>query len=269
MYVITVSIKNSWHFFFLILLNFIYFDVIQLWNYQFIKLKLKLFDFFIWDSTNILQIAQFIVFVTIESRMADDMGQPQSNENSSTATVNSTNVEEQTEEDFAAWITEKEPRYIIKNCIVDEKLQVKVSMISDTIAWSICNLLQPKQWQIPTDIITSNAKVKSVIWINSFKKYVKAYMKIKWQQEYVRIFQLPKYSCLRTDGNTAILSYKSIVEMTKMMRSKDVRIAVCLYWFFISLNLNFHLWFFILNPSVGSLNLQSWNIIGLNLLRIS
>ena len=102
--------------------------------------------------------------------MADKTGQPQgedpstqSNENTSSTTINSTNVEEQKGEDFAAWITEKEPRYIINNVIVDEKLQVKVSMISDTIAWSICNLLQPKKWQIPTDIINSNAKVKSVI----------------------------------------------------------------------------------------------------------
>ena len=55
-------------------------------------------------------------------------------------------------------------------------------------------------WQIPEESITGIAKVKSVFWIKYFKKYVMAYMKTKWESQYIKIFHLPKFNGLRTEN---------------------------------------------------------------------
>ena len=95
-------------------------------------------------------------------------------------------------------------------------------MISDSIAWNICNLRKPVDWKIPEQSITGTAKVKSVLWIKYFKSYVMAYMKIKWEAQYVKIFHLPKFIGLRTNKSTGILSFTMICKMMKSIRSFEV-----------------------------------------------
>ena len=155
-------------------------------------------------------------------------------ESPSPSTNNSTNVDEQEEEHFTQWKQDNEKKCIINNIIVNHKKRITVSMISDSIAWNICNLRKPASWKIPEQIIAGNAKVKSVIWIKNFKKYVMAYMKEKWKAQYVRIYHLPKYSCLRKDNITGVTNYNSIVTMTNGMESQEVSCfdLFCLILFF-------------------------------------
>ena len=135
----------------------------------------------------------------------------------------STTFEESHEKDFAKWKEDTTSKNIINNIIVDYRKQVTVTMISDSIAWNICNLKQPIDWKIPDQIISGTAKVMSVQWIKNFKKYVMGYMKKQWETQFIRIFNLPKFSCLRTDKNTTVISFKAIREMTQDANSFEVR----------------------------------------------
>ena len=64
----------------------------------------------------------------------------------------------------------------------------------------------------------------SVQWIKNFKKYVMGHMKKQWETQFVRIFNLPKFNCLRTDNNTSAISFKAVCEMTQDANSFEVRI---------------------------------------------
>ena len=134
----------------------------------------------------------------------------------------STTIEENHENDFAKWKEDSTSKNIINNIIVDYRKKVTVTMISDSIAWNICNLKQPIDWNIPDQIIDGTAKVMSVQWIKNFKKYVMGYMKKQWETQFVRIFNLPKFNCLRTDKNTSVISFKAILEMTQNANSYEV-----------------------------------------------
>ena len=142
----------------------------------------------------------------------------------SSCTDISMTVEECCSNDFKKWQQGTDKRHIINNVIVDYKGKVTVAMISDAIAWNICNLTKSINWKLPEQIITPSAKVKSVQWIKFFKKYVLDYMKKQWMAQFVRIFHLPKFNCLRSDNSTNMLSFKRICDMTKNSQSFEVSI---------------------------------------------
>ena len=135
---------------------------------------------------------------------------------------NSTTVNECCSSDFQKWKDESVTKHIINNIIVDYNAKVTLPMISDSIAWNICNLRKPVNWQIPEQSITGTAKVKSVLWIKYFKSYVMAYMKRKWEAKYVQLFHLPKFNGLRTNKSIGILSFTMICKMMKSIRSFEV-----------------------------------------------
>ena len=62
---------------------------------------------------------------------------------------NSTTVNECCSSDFQKWKDESVTKHIINNIIVDYNAKVTLPMISDSIAWNICNLRKPIDWQIP------------------------------------------------------------------------------------------------------------------------
>ena len=137
---------------------------------------------------------------------------------------NSTTVDECCSSDFQQWKDDTVTKHIINNIIVDYNAKVTLPMISDSIAWNVCNLRKPFDWQIPEQSITGIAKVKSVLWIKYFKKYVMAYMKTKWEAKYIKLFHLPKFEGLRTDKSSGLLSFKRICNMMKSIKSAEVSI---------------------------------------------
>ena len=88
---------------------------------------------------------------------------------------------------FLKWKEDDGYKNIINNVIVSYNRAVDVKMISDPIAWNIANLTKPFEQNIPQQAVSSNAKVKYVLWIKFFKAYVMAYMRSKWRSEYVKI----------------------------------------------------------------------------------
>ena len=167
-----------------------------------------------------------------------------------------------TDQDFLKWKNDKCYKNIINNVIVSYEKTVHVGMISDTIAWNIANLTKPIDWSIPEQAISSNAKVKSVLWIKCFKAYVKAYMRQKWKSAYVRIFNQDKYRCLRKkDCSGALLNFKQICKMVKNIKNNEVRFFTCdvVCCFAASLNFNCRVCYFLLNHRRGSSNLQSYS----------
>ena len=157
-------------------------------------------------------------------------------------------------EEFSKWKEDESYKNIINNVIVSYDKDVKVEMISDTIAWNIANLTKPVEWEIPQQAIPSNAKVKSVLWIKCFKSYVMAYMRLKWRSAYVRIFNTEKFKCLRTNESSGVLfNFKQICDMVKKVKNDDVRFyfvfVVCC--FADSLNFNCRVCYFFVK-------LQAW-----------
>ena len=135
---------------------------------------------------------------------------------------NSTTVNEDCYSDFQKWKDDTVTKHIINNVIVDYNDKITLPMISDSIAWNICNLRKQVNWQIPEQSIAGTAKVKSVLWIKYFKSYVMAYMKMKWEAQYVKLFHLPKFNGLRTNKSTGMLSFRMICNMMKSIRSAEV-----------------------------------------------
>ena len=133
-----------------------------------------------------------------------------------------------TDKDFLEWKDDNSYKDIINNVIVSYKKTVHLEMISDTIAWNIANLTKPSDWSIPEQVISSNAKVKSVVWIKCFKAYVMAYMRPKWKSAWIRIFNLDKYMCLRKDDSSGVLlNFKQICKMVKGIKNNEVRFFLC------------------------------------------
>ena len=160
------------------------------------------------------------------------------------------------------WKDDDRYKNIINNVIVSYEKTVHVEMISDTIAWNIANLYKPIDWSIPQQAISSSAKVKSVLWIKCFKAYVMAYMRPKWKSAYVRIFNMDKFRCLRTDNSSgALLNFKQICKMVKRIKNREVRffLSVVVCWFAASLNFNCRVCYFLLNHRRGSSNFQSYS----------
>ena len=167
-----------------------------------------------------------------------------------------------TQKDFSKWKYDVCYKNIINNVIVSYEKTVHVEMISDTIAWNISNLSKPIDWSIPQQAISSSAKVKSVLWNKCFKAYIMAYMRPKWKSAYVRIFNMDKFRCLRTDNSSgALLNFKQICKMVKRIKNREVRffLSVVVCCFAASLNFNCHICYFLLNHRRGSSNFQSYS----------
>ena len=156
------------------------------------------------------------------NQTASTMNQTASTNVDNAVVRNSTTVDECCSSDFQKWKEETVTKHIINNIIVDYNAKITLPMISDSIAWNICNLRKQIDWQIPEQSITGTAKVKSVLWIKYFKKYVMAYMKTKWEAQYTIFFHLPLFNGLRTDKSSSVLSFKRICNMMKSIKSAEV-----------------------------------------------
>ena len=167
-----------------------------------------------------------------------------------------------TKKDFLKWKDDEDYKNIINNVIVSYERTVDVKMISDPIAWNIANLTKPIDWKIPQQVISSSAKVKSALWIKCFKAYVNAYMRPRWKSAYIRIFNMEKFRCLRTDESSGVvLNFKQICTMVKSIKNNEVSVllSVVVCCFAASLNFNCRVCYFLLNHRRGSPNFQSYS----------
>ena len=124
---------------------------------------------------------------------------------------------EREKEDFYKWKSETQEKCVDKQIIISPNYKIDIGKIGEGIVWNIYNLRCDQNTVFPNNQPTSKMKCDAKVWMEAFRSYTLEVMKNYAMNEYVRIFNLPKWKNLR--GITRLIyCFDEIVEK---MREKE------------------------------------------------
>ena len=123
-------------------------------------------------------------------------------ENDNTTTI------EGSKEDFQNWKVESEKKIVSKKVIPSKVGKITNDMWNDDVVWNIFNLRGGNNTIYPDTKPTNSMVLKALQWSTIFRSYVLGVMKNWVVDEYIKIFNQPKWKCLQ--GNNEVLQWSEL-----------------------------------------------------------
>ena len=128
---------------------------------------------------------------------------------------------EKTKDDFVIWLHEKHEKWVVREIILSPNYQIPLGKLGHGTVWNIYNLRCEKNAKFPNTAPSSEMIVNAKKWMEVFRSYTLRVMKDYTMNEYVRIFNLPKWKDLRGDERR-IVSFNEIVKKMKDSEDEEV-----------------------------------------------
>ena len=129
---------------------------------------------------------------------------------------------EDKKDDFLKWTLETEEKCVDKQIILSPNYKIDIGKLGHGIVWNIYNLRCERNAKFPNTLPSTKMLGGAKLWMEAFCSYSLGIMKEFVMNEYIRIFNSPKYDSLRGNNKRFIISFNEIVDRMKNSESEEV-----------------------------------------------
>ena len=128
---------------------------------------------------------------------------------------------EKTKDHFVKWLHEKDDKWVVKQIILSPNYKITLGELGHGTVWNIYNLRCEQNAKFPNTAPSTEMIVNAKVWMEAFRSYTLRTMKVYAMNEYVRIFNQPRWKKLK-GSERSIISFNEIIEKMKDSDDEEV-----------------------------------------------